>query len=76
MTKFREDDNLGTLLLNISSMRVEEKENIKDFNQIILTILIQIPTTSKPNDAVLMEFYTKALPHSMAMWVKMEGKST
>lgn len=76
MTKFREYETLGTLLMNISSMRVESNENFKCFNQIIFTILNKIPTPSKPDDEVLREFYTKALPHSIAMWVKMAGKAT
>jgi hypothetical protein len=39
-------------------------------------VLNWISIASNPNDEFLMEFYTNALPHSMAMWVKMAKKST
>ena len=35
-----------------------------------------IHTASRPIDVVLMEFYTRALPHSMDMWVKIAKKYT
>ena len=76
MTKFGDDKSPGTLLMTISSMGVESKEKVKYFNQIFLNMLNHIPTTSNPNDAVLMEFYTRDLLLSMAMWVKMVGKVT
>jgi hypothetical protein len=76
MKKFKEDETPGTLLMRIFSIRVESKEMIKYFNQIFLTFVNKVLTTSRPIYLVLMEFYTKLLPHSMAMWVKMVGKET
>lgn len=64
MGKFGEDETPSTYLMKISSMRVESKENVKDFNQIFITMLIY---GFKSNDVILMEFYTKYLPHSMAI---------
>ena len=71
MTNFEEDETLHTLLMKISSIRLESKEKVKDFNQMFLTLLNEFPTTTEPNDIVLMEWYTKDISHSMAMWVKM-----
>jgi hypothetical protein len=50
------------------------KENIKDFNQIFLTLMNKIPEDSRPATNVLIEFYTTSLPSSIAIFVKREGK--
>lgn len=43
MTNFEEDETPGTLLMSISSIRVESKEKINDFKKILLTLLNKIP---------------------------------
>ena len=74
MKKLGEDETPSTLLMKISNIRVESKENTKGFNYIFLTLLNRVPTTSLDNDVGLMEFYTKSLPHPFPMWFKMVRK--
>jgi hypothetical protein len=55
---------------------MEEKDKVKDFNQIFLTLINKIPLASKPADDVSIEFYTSSLLVSMTMFVKRDKKGT
>ena len=55
---------------------MESKEKVKDFNQRFITLRNRISTTSRPAEDVTVEFYTSALPVSMAMFVRQKAKLT
>jgi len=52
------------------------KEKIKEFNQRFLTLRNKIPTAARPAEEVTLEFYTSALPLSVAMFVKRDKLAT
>jgi hypothetical protein len=52
------------------------KEKIKYFNHRFMTFINRIPEDSCPPINVLLEFYTTALPFSIAIFVKREAKNT
>jgi hypothetical protein len=56
------------LFLDISRLIINNKEKVKDFNQIFITLLNKIP--DKQVEVVQIEFYTTALPPLVAMFVK------
>ena len=49
---------------------MDGKEKIKDFNQHFLSLRNKIPVESRPPEGVVIEFYTSALPQTMAMFMK------
>jgi len=63
-----------TLDLDLSRIKMEPKEKVKDFNQRFLNLLKRISQYSKLIEDVTIEFYTLALPMSMAMFDKNEKK--
>ena len=74
MNKFGDDKTPAALVLELSRIRMETKEKVKDFNQWFLTLRNRIPATSRPAEDVTIEFYTLALPMSMAMFVRRAAK--
>ena len=70
LNKFGEDKTLVTLVLELSRIKMNPKEKIKEFNQRFLTLRNKIPIAVRPAEAVTLEFYTSALPLSVAMFVK------
>ena len=68
ITQFGDDKTSGTLFLEISRLRINKKENFKEFNQRFITLLNKIP--DKPTEAVEIEFYIASLPPLVAMFVK------
>ena len=55
---------------------MDGKEKVKDFNQHFLSLRNKIPAESRPTEGVVTEFYTLALPQTMAMFVKQAQKAT
>jgi hypothetical protein len=55
---------------------MDTNKKFKDFNQHFMSLLKQILHASKTIEDVMVEFYTSALPMSMAMFVKNVEKST
>ena len=76
MNKFGDDKTPAALVLELSRIHMETKEKVKDFNQRFLTLRNKIPATSRPAEDVTIEFYTSALPVSMAMFVRQKAKLT
>jgi len=74
--KFRDDKSTTVPVLELSRVKMDAKEKVKDFNQILLPLMNKIHSTSNPVDDVSIEFYTSALSVSMAMFVKRFEKST
>ena len=62
------------MVLELSRMRCDKKDRIKDFNQIFTNHLNHI--LEKPTESIQVEFYTIALPPSIAMFVKARQKRT
>ena len=62
------------LVLELSRMICDKKDKIKDFNQRFINLLNRIPV--KPAKSIQLEFYTTALPPSIAMFVKARQKRT
>ena len=73
-SQFGDDKTSGVLVLEISTMRCDKKDKVKDFNQIFINLLNRIP--KKPAESIQVEFYTIALPPSIAMFVRAREKRT
>ena len=56
------------LVLELSRIRFYRKEKVNDFNQRFINLLNCI--LEKPAESIQVEFYTTALPPSIAMFVK------
>ena len=74
ITRFRDDKTSGTLLLELARIKIKENEKVKEFNQRFITLLNKIP--DKPPEAILIEYYTSALPLTVAMFVKRKEVKT
>lgn len=74
MTQFGDDKTSKILLLDISSIEINKKENTKDFNHIFITLLNRI--LDKLAETVQIEFYIVALLPRVAMFVKRKEKQT
>jgi hypothetical protein len=62
--------------MELSNLRMNPKEKIKDFNQIFLTLKNRIPMDLRPSENLIIAYYTKALHQSIAIWVKRSKKAT
>ena len=69
-----DDKTSGTLLLELSRFKINENENVKEFNQRFITLLNKIP--DKPPEEIQIEYYTTALPLIVAMFVKRKEMRT
>jgi hypothetical protein len=76
LEKFGDDNSPKVLVMEISSLKMNPKEKIKDFNQRFLTLKNRIPTDSMPTEKFIIAYYTKALHQNIAIWVKRSKKST
>ena len=66
--RFGDDKTSETLLLELSMLNINDNEKVKEFNQRFITLLNKIP--NKQPEAIQIEYYTIALPLSVAMFVK------
>ena len=62
------------MLLELAKLKVNENEKVKEFNQRFITLPNKIP--DKPPEAIQVEYYTIALPLTVAMFVKRKGLRT
>ena len=76
LTKYGDDRSLATLINDLSNLRMEKKEPIKEFNARFNKLLNKIPTDSKPSEQIRSEWYITALPANMAIFVDRAGKPT
>lgn len=76
LTTFGDDRSTATLINDISNLKVEPKEPIKDFNSRFNKLLNKIPMASKPNDEVQTEWYISALPLNIPIFVDSAAKPT
>jgi hypothetical protein len=74
--KFGDGKPPEVLVMDLSNLRMDAKEKVKDFNQRFLTLKNRIPTDSMPAESLVIAYYTKALHQSIAIWVKRSKKAT
>lgn len=67
LDKFGDDKTPAALVLELSRLKMETKEKVKDFNIQFNTLFSRILATTRPTEEVLMEFYVSALPVPTAM---------
>jgi hypothetical protein len=63
------------LVMDLSSLRMNPKEKVKDFNQRFLTLKNRIPADSMRAENLIIAYYTKDLHQSIAIWVKGSKKA-
>ena len=76
LTKFGDDKSTKTLISDLSNLKAEAREPIKDFNVRFNKILNKIPTASQPSKEVRCEWYITTLPSNLAVFVDRENKKT
>jgi hypothetical protein len=76
LEKFGDDKSPEVLVMELSNMKMNPKEKVKDFNQRFLTLKNKIPTESMPAENLIIAYYAKALHHNIAIWVKRSKKNT
>ena len=74
LSQFGDDRTLGVLVLELSRMRLDKNDKVKDFNQIFINLLNRI--LENPAESIQVEFYIAALPPAIAMFVKAREKRT
>ena len=67
---------METLINDLSTLKAEAREPIKDFNLRFNKILNKIPIASQPSEEVRCEWYITALPSNLAIFVDRENKTT
>jgi hypothetical protein len=76
LEKFGDGKPPEVLVMDLSNLKMNAKEKVKDFNQIFLTLKNRIPADSMPAESLVIAYYTKALHQSIAIWVKRSKKAT
>jgi ribonuclease HI len=76
LEKFGDGKPPEVLVMDLSSLKMNPKEKVKDFNQRFLTLKNRIPADSMPAESLIIAYYTKALHQSIAIWVKRSKKAT
>ena len=74
LTQFEDDKTSRVLFLELSRIKFDKNDKVKDFNQRFINLLKQIP--DNPTESVQVEFYIAALPPPIAMFVKAREKRT
>jgi hypothetical protein len=62
--------------MDLSRLKMNPKERVKDFNQRFLMLKNRIPADSMPAESLVVAYYIKALHQSIAIWVKRSKKAT
>ena len=76
LEKFGDEKSPKVLVMELSSLKMNPKEKIKDFNQRFLTLKNRIPIDAMPTKNLIIAYYTKSLHWNIAIWVKRSKKST
>ena len=76
LEKFGDGKPPEVLVMDLSNLKMNAKEKVKDFNQRFLTLKNRIPADSMPAESLVIAYYTKALHQSIAIWVKRSKKAT
>jgi len=70
LDKYGDEKTLAALVLELSYLKMETKEKVKDFHILFNTFFNRILANARPTEEVLMEFYIISLPVPTVMWVK------
>ena len=76
LEKFGDGKPPEVLVMDLSSLKMNSKEKVKDFNQRFLTLKNRIPAYSMSAESLVISFYTKSLHQSITIWVKRSKKGT
>jgi hypothetical protein len=76
LEKFGDNKSPEVLVMELSSLKMNRKEKIKDFNQRFLTLKNRIPVDSMSAENLIVTYYTKSLHQNIAIWVKRSKKAT
>jgi len=75
-SKFGDDRTIASLINDLSNLKANPNEKIKDFNSRFNKFLNKIPTASKPTVDVQIEWYILSLPSNIAIFVDRANKAT
>ena len=64
------------MINDLSNLKTESREPIKDFNSRFNKLLNKIPVASKPSKEIQSEWYISALPSNIAIFVDRAAKTT
>ena len=76
ISKYGNQKTVATLMKELLSMTMDNKEKVQYFNQIFTTLLNSFNAMTKPTEDSLVEYYTTTLYPPIAMFVKREVKPT
>jgi hypothetical protein len=76
LEKFEDEKSPEVLVMELSSLKLNHKEKLTDFNQIFLTLKNKIPTNSMPAEILIVAYYAKSLHNNTEIWVKRSKKNT
>ena len=76
LAKFGDDRTIASLINDLSNLKVNLDERIKDFNSRFNKLLNNIRITSKPTIDVQIEWYISSLPSNIAIFVDRANKAT
>ena len=76
LEKYDEDKIPAMLLKELGSLKMEQKEKVKDFNQMFNRILNKFTAYTKPHDSITTNYYTSTPPTNIAQFVKWDAKPT
>ena len=69
LQKFSEDKTPSMLLTELSTIKCHKKEKVRDFNQHFATILQKFPPNPALDDSITIDYYTKALPRDIVVFI-------
>jgi hypothetical protein len=76
LEKFGDGKPPEVLVMDLSSLKMNPEEKVKDFNQRFLTLKNRIPADSMPAESLVISYYTKYLHQSIAILVKRSKNAT
>ena len=76
LSNFSDDRTITSLINDISNLKANPDEKIKDFNSRFNKLLNKIPVASKPVVDVQIEWYISSLPSNIAIFVDRANKAT
>ena len=64
------------LLTELSTLKCQKKEKFKEFTQCLATILNKFPPNMALDDSITIDYYTRALPRDIVVFVKCKARAT